>query len=94
MHIPFDCYTESERVYGKKQGNRKSDIDLISGLDAGSSRLTTLTACIDNDSNLISGVTTSYDLGKPDFDRVLGAEYSPKRMNIIGSLSGIHEFDQ
>ena len=69
VHIPFDCYKESERVYGKKQGNRKSDIDLISGLDAGFSRLTTLTACIDNDTNLISGVTTSYDLGKPDFDR-------------------------
>ena len=61
-HIPLDCYAEGERVYGKKQGNRLSDLDLISGLDANSHRLTSLTACIDNYTNLISGVTTNYGI--------------------------------
>ena len=87
VHIPLDCYSESERVFGSKQGTRISDLNILSGLDALNSQLISVTACVDNNTNLISGITTNYGVWNGNEPTDI------KRMNIIGNMSGLHKFN-
>lgn len=32
-HIPYDCFSETQKAYGNEEGARVSDLDLMSGLD-------------------------------------------------------------
>lgn len=59
-YIPYDCYHESARVYGSETANKVSDMDVMTGLDAYAHRVSGITACINLDTNLISGVTTTF----------------------------------
>ena len=65
-HIPYDCYTESSRIYGDNQGKDISDLDLISGLDIKESRLVAIAACTDMSTRLISGVKTTWGVWDAD----------------------------
>lgn len=87
VHIPYDCYTESYRNYGKPEGTKVSDKDLISGLDIRRSKLTAIAACTDMKTRLISGVTTTWGIWS-------GNQWTGvKAMNTIGYMSGLQEFD-
>lgn len=90
VHIPLDCFKESERHYGTvKNSNRLSDLEIITGLNINTHRMTAVTACVDNYTNLISGIMTTYGTWDSTGDN-LSDEI---RLNIIGNMSGIYEFD-
>lgn len=62
-------------------------MNIISGLDALNSQLISVTACVDNHTNLISGITTNYGVWNGDEPTDI------KRMNILGNMSGLHKFN-
>ena len=56
----YDCWGETVRAYGKHKGTKVSDMDLITGLDPAFHKLTTISACTDMKTTLISGVTLTF----------------------------------
>ena len=59
-YIPFDCYSEDIQVYGNETPNKVSDYLTMTGLDAYAHQLYEVTVCWNNDTDLITGVTTSW----------------------------------
>lgn len=88
-HIPYDCYKESNRIYGNDEGTKVSDINLISGLNINNARLTAIAACTDMNTRLISGITSTWGV----WDSVNNQWSDVKAMNTIGYMSGLQEFD-
>jgi len=87
--IPYDCYTESVRLYGAPKGNKITDKELIAGLDINNSKLSAIAACTDMNTRLISGVTTTWGV----WDGVANQWSDVKAMNTIGNMSGLQEYD-
>ena len=86
-YIPFDCYREDGVVYGNPAGNKVSDYVTMTGLDAYAHKLVGVTACKDNNTGLISGITTTWAKWSN------GSQTDIKRLNIIGKLSGLYDFE-
>ena len=59
VHIPLDCYSETF-VFGKNSGVRKSDFDILTGHNPLQYKPSAITACVDTDTTLISGVAMSF----------------------------------
>ena len=87
--IPYDCYHESELSYGQKAGDRVSDLDLITGLDIHNDKLTAISACTDMSTFLITGITTTWG----SWDSSTSTWTNVKRLNRLGKMSGLGEFD-
>lgn len=66
-----------------------SDVNLISGLDICTSKLTAISACTDMDTSLITGVVSTWGT----WDYPTGKYLEVKRMNRVGNMAGIAEFD-
>ena len=85
--IPYDCYGETNRLYGAQKGNYLSDRTLMTGLDAYKHKLTKVTACVDQCSQKVQGVMTTWAKW------VDGEQTDVKRLNIIGKMSGLYYYD-
>jgi len=86
-YIPYDCYQESDKLYGDSTEKTKiSDMEAMTGLDAYGHRLAAISACIDRHTTLISGITTVWGI----WDGTAWTDL--QRLNIIGRLSGLYEF--
>lgn len=88
-YIPYDCYHESARVYGTRTDKKVSDMDIMTGLDAYAHRVSGITACLDLETNLISGVTTTF--GKINEADLTYTDV--KRLNLLGNMSGLYHYD-
>lgn len=86
-YIPFDCYSEDIQVYGNETPNKVSDYLTMTGLDAYAHQLYEVTVCWNNDTDLITGVTTSWAKW------VGGSPTDITRLNIIGRLSGLYHWN-
>ena len=60
VYIPFDCYSEDDNMYGNPDGSKVSDYLTMTGLDAYAHQLSQVTACVNRETGLLSGVTTSW----------------------------------
>ena len=87
--IPYDCYHESELSYGQKAGDRVSDLDLITGLDIHNDKLTAISACTDMSTFLITGIVTTWGT----WDSSASQWTNVKRLNQLGRMSGLGDFD-
>ena len=85
--IPYDCYSETPRLYGSENGNYVSDRDLMIGLDAYEHQLTRVTVCKDTCEGNIQGVMTTWAKW------VDGVPTDEKRLNIIGKMTGLYYYD-
>ena len=86
-YIHFDCYKESDKIYGDITQQKVSDLQTMTGLDAYRHRMIAITGCVDQKTTLISGLTTVW--GKWDG---VGWTYM-QRLNVVGRLAGLYEFD-
>ena len=86
-YIPYDCYKESDKMYGDTVGEKVSDMEAMTGLDAYRHRMIAITGCVDQRTTLISGLTTVWG----QWDGVGWTDM--QRLNVIGRLSGLYEFD-
>ena len=87
VNIAYDCWGETVRAYGKHEGQRVSDMKLLTGLDAARHKLVSISACTDMKTRLISGVTTTYAIWE-------GAEQNTLlRMNLLGRVSEYYQYD-
>ena len=86
-YIPYDCFSESEFSFGNKDGTLVSDYTTMLGLDAANHQLIGITGCKDTVTNKITGLTTRW--GKWNS----GVVSDEVRLNIVGRLSGLYEFD-
>ncbi len=86
-YIPFDCYSEDDVLYGDATGSKVSDYLTMTGLDAYAHKLVQVTACTNKETGLISGITTSWAKWNN------GVQSDVKRLNIIGRMSGLYEFE-
>lgn len=87
--VPFDCYSESQEIYGSRMGKRTSDLMDLTGLNAYSAKLAALSTCQDSRSGLITGIVSvwgDWDEGQKDWTNL-------KRLNHYGRMSGLYEFD-
>ena len=88
--IAFDCYYECERTMGDwatSKDTKVSDLLTMTGLDANSHELTQITACRNERTGLISGITSSWAKWSG------GEPTDIKRLNLIGKMHGLHHFD-
>lgn len=88
-HVTWDCYQETAETYGNPAGNKVSDKNNIAGLDIQNSKLTAISACTELSTGLISGITTTWGI----WDSATSAWTNVKRMNKIGKMSGVQEFN-
>ena len=87
VYIPFDCYSEDDNMYGNPAGSKVSDYLTMTGLDAYAHKLSQVTACVNRETGLLSGVTTSWAKWNN------GVQSDVKRLNIIGNMSGLYHFN-
>ena len=87
--IPYDCFQEGQQLHGNSSGTKISDKALVSGLDMQNTKLKSISACRNLSTQLISGVVTTWGT----WDSNTSTWNDIKRMNIIGSLSGLQKFD-
>ncbi len=86
-YIPYDCYRESDKLYGDKTDAKVSDMEAMTGLDAYRHRIIAITGCVDSRTTLISGLTTVWGMWDG------GSSYTDvQRLNVVGRLSGLYEF--
>ena len=64
-------------------------MEAMTGLDAYGHRLAAITGCVDRHNELISGLTTVWGIWDSDREEWTDMQ----RLNIIGRLSGLYEFD-
>ena len=89
VFTPYDCYEESEEVFGSREGKKVTDIVDITGLSAFDSKLAALSLCEDQSRNLVSGIVTVWG----NWDETTRDWKDLKRLNAIGRMSGLYEFD-
>ena len=88
-HVPWDCYQQTVETYGNPAGKIVSDKNNIAGLDIQNSKLTAISACTELSTGLISGITTTWGI----WDSTNSVWTNVKRMNKIGKMSGVQEFN-
>ena len=64
-------------------------MEAMTGLDAYGHRLAAISGCIDRHTTLISGLTTVWGIWDSEIEEWTDLQ----RLNIIGRLSGLYEFD-
>lgn len=89
VHIPYDCYSKSDRIYGQQNGDHIDDMTVMTGLDALNHRLSAVTACRDLNTKLLSGITTIWS----QFDAA-GNASNTVRLNLIGQLSEYYHYNE
>ncbi len=55
---PYDCYREMSTLYGKDAGIKKTDMFVMTGLNAYKAKLAAITGCFDYENNLMTGLFT------------------------------------
>ena len=90
-YIPWDCYQESNQVYGNgdpADGSKETDKDRVSALDPVDHRLTHITTCEDRETGTLTGVTSIWAKWEN------GERTDIKRLNTIGAMSAMYEWDR
>lgn len=87
-YIPYDCYVDSEKAYGPNKGVIESDKEVVSGLDINLHKLVQISYCKDIVTETFTGITTTWAKW------VDGDRTELKRLNMIGSLSALYDFDR
>lgn len=85
-YIPHDCFYEDTYLYGKTDGTKVSDYLNMTGLDAYAHKLVQVTACRNNQSGLLSGVTTKWAKWEN------GAQVDAQNLNMIGKMSALYHW--
>ena len=81
-----DSY-ETDYIHGNESNSKVSDLLTMTGLDARNHDLVQVTACVNQSTGLLSGVTTSWAKWSG------GVQTDVKRLNIIGQMSGLYHFN-
>jgi hypothetical protein len=87
-YIPYDCYENSVRSYGHKEGVIQSDKTYISARHPVDHKLAQITYCRELETQTIIGLTTTWA-------KWVGGERTDlKRTDVLGNLSAMYEFDR
>ena len=86
IKTPYDCYGELPAYYGLDEGNRYTDLFIMTGLDAYKAKLNSIMVCMPESGDSIESITSIWG----DWD---GKEWSNlQKLNSFGQLPSFAKF--